>query len=342
MKKNNDLSNNRQLVNILILNYNGWKDTINCLESIFRNSYKNYIVTVIDNGSADNSMDHIGSWAEGKIIPGAEKDFPLNDLFYPPVKKPVSYEFFNTSEINQIQKRKKIPRLTLIQTGANLGFAGGINHGIQLALKENSDYVWLLNNDTLITKDSLNELVRVSNESGNSKITGSVLYYANDPSKVQAWGGGRINFFSGTTRHLTAPGNVDYLTGASLLIPAGILTSVGCLDEGFFLYWEDADFSMRAKKSGWGLEVAEKSILYHKHNTAAKSAIKDNSNFGDIQTSRGIVRFFFKHWGFLALIPVTSRIIRGIFRRIKKGTFKQFPVLIKTMWNAMKNIKKSV
>ena len=85
-------------VSIIILNWNGWQDTIECLESLQRITYPNYQVVVIDNDSANNSMEYIKKWAEGKLDVWVKPDNPLRHLSFPPVKKSIPYLFYNRKE----------------------------------------------------------------------------------------------------------------------------------------------------------------------------------------------------------------------------------------------------
>ena len=86
-------------VTIIILNYNGWKDTIECLESVLRNDYPNYQVIVVDNGSPNNSIEYIKAWAEGRQeVLTPEPTHPLYHLSHPPVKKPIPYIYYTREE----------------------------------------------------------------------------------------------------------------------------------------------------------------------------------------------------------------------------------------------------
>lgn len=86
-------------VGIIILNWNGWKDTIECLESVFRNPYSNYQVIVVDNGSEDGSIEKIKAWTEGKQkILTSEPSHTLYYLSHPPVKKPISCIYYTREE----------------------------------------------------------------------------------------------------------------------------------------------------------------------------------------------------------------------------------------------------
>ena len=139
------------MVYVILLNWNGWKDTIHCLESLFRSDYSDYRVIVCDNASTDGSMEKIKAWAEGKVMPDEELNDQLKPLVFPPVAKPIAYVEYNRAEAEAggNGSEKNTP-LVLIQNGSNDGFSAGNNVGIRYALKKNADYIWLLNNDTVV------------------------------------------------------------------------------------------------------------------------------------------------------------------------------------------------
>ena len=85
-------------VAIIILNWNGWRDTIKCLESVFRIDYPNYQIIVLDNNFPNNSMECIKVWAKGKLDVWIKPNNPLRHLSYPPIKNPVPYVFYNREE----------------------------------------------------------------------------------------------------------------------------------------------------------------------------------------------------------------------------------------------------
>jgi len=162
-------------VYIIILNYNNWADTIECLESVLRNDYPNYQVIVVDNNSSNNSMEYIKAWAEGKLDVWVNPKHPLRYLSFPPVKKPIPYVHYTREEAEnggnkflEDKLKENLPEgittkypMIFIQTGENLGFAGGNNVGIRYAFSKNDfEYIWFLNNDTVIEKDALFKLVQ--------------------------------------------------------------------------------------------------------------------------------------------------------------------------------------
>ena len=159
------------------------------------------------------------------------------------------------------------PDVLILQTGANLGFAGGNNLGIRFAVEHGADYVWLLNNDTIPAPDALSEMVEKARTNPRIGAVASVCYYAHEPGRVEAWGGARVNLWIGFGRNSTRPRADDWfhsLNGTSLLISQEALKDAGLFDEGFFLYWEDTEFCLRLRKRGWRIAAASGSRVLHK------------------------------------------------------------------------------
>ena len=145
-KKNNQDYKEWPQVAIIILNYNGWKDTIECLESLRKSTYNNYWLVVIDNGSTDDSCERIIEWANKKYSNSIEiKDYVDKNHIYCVIYNK------NTAESGGIKEKEQtlssIPatkRLILINNEENLGFAGGCNVGIRYAMRISSKYVFYL------------------------------------------------------------------------------------------------------------------------------------------------------------------------------------------------------
>jgi len=259
----------------VVLNWNGWQDTIACLTAIDGLDYDNRFVIVVDNGSTNDSVQRI---------------------------------------------REAHPAVELICTGRNLGYAGGVNVGIRLALERGAEFVWLLNNDAKPLPNALSALVGKALEQPDLGAVGSVLMYMSSQTEVQAWGGGRVNCWLGRASHATSRKEdpwFDYLTGASLLLRCAALAKVGLFDDGFFLYWEDTDLSFRLRRQGWRLGVAAESVVLHK--VGASSG--DRRRVDRHSTASGI-RFLRKHaripWISVALFLGSrfgNRIVRGHFAR---------------------------
>jgi GT2 family glycosyltransferase len=162
--------------------------------------------------------------------------------------------------------RAAYPRVSLIETGENLGFAAGCNVGIRHAFEEDYEFVWLLNNDTVVAPMALTAMVQTARAREDVGAVGSVLRFMSEPSRVQTWGGGWHHPYLGAGINWTGPvpaGWVRYLVGASMLLRTEALRDVGLLDERFFMYREDTDLCVRLQKSGWLLRVAADSVVYH-------------------------------------------------------------------------------
>lgn len=261
-------------VYIIILNWNGWEDTIECLESIFNINYDNYQVMVCDNFSSDNSVEYVKEWAKGNIK--SKKNLQINKTIPLHCEKPISYIEIGNGTFDKARDSCGVS-LLLIHTGKNLGFAGGNNVGIRYALaQEDGEFVWILNNDTVVDPDSLNALVNKSLESSNIGICGSVLKYYHNPTRIQAIGG-TYNRFLGTTKSIVDLHNVrkvDLPTGASMLVSMKFLASVGLMSEDYFLYYEEIDWSIRGALYNFTIAYSLDSIVFHK-----EGAIIGGSNY---------------------------------------------------------------
>ena len=169
--------------------------------------------------------------------------------------------------------RAAFPQVTVLEAGSNLGFASACNLGIRHAMREGAQYLWLLNNDTVAPPDTCSKLLAKALEQPRAGIVGSVLYFLHRPSEVQAWGGGNLTVWLGynTDFHAPAPlGPNSFLTFASVLIPREVIEKVGLLYEGYFMYWEDADYALRVTRAGYSLTLAEDTAILHKEGGSAE------------------------------------------------------------------------
>ncbi|NOR54699.1 MAG: glycosyltransferase [Sulfurovum sp.] len=320
-------------VYIILLNYNGWKDTIECLESVLKSDYSNYQIIVVDNDSPNNSMDYIINWAEGKQKVIYDENSELKYLSQPYEKKPLEYVYYEKDEAfkggNKEKEEKYSNPIIFIQSGENGGFAAGNNIGIKYALaKADFEYIWLLNNDTVIEPISLKILINdaIKNDGG---ISGSTLMYYDNPKELQAYGG-YINKFFGTSKHILDADDIedklDYVSGASFLINKNVIGSIGLLPEEYFLYYEETDYCFNAKKNGYKLKVSLTSIVFHKEggSTGANKNPAKKSEFMDILSLKNRIKFHTKYLGGGAglwlglMITFLNRIKRGQLNRIWK------------------------
>jgi len=271
-------------VYIIIVNWNGWRDTIECLESLFGSDYTNYTVVVCDNASSDGSLEQIRLWASGGTIASCANP-QLAHLTSPPIAKPIPLTPYLSSHESLSAPTSHHP-LVLIQNGANLGFAGGCNVGLRYALAHDGcEYAWLLNNDTVVERDTLTELVEKMRTEPRLGICGSVLLDYGSERTVQAFGGRRYSAWSGrvlpqfksTLSESQIPSQpIDYVHGASMLVRREFLQTVGLMEEAYFLYFEELDWAMRARDR-FLIGYASLSFVYHKEGASIGTNVRIQS-----------------------------------------------------------------
>jgi len=244
-------------VAIVLVNWNGWRDTLECLESLLSLRYPDFRIVVCDNGSQDDSLCRIRMWTQAQGIRVSEygrseaEDGGLPD-----------------GAVNLI---------TLIRNGSNLGFAGGNNVGLRYGLAAGCfDCFWLLNNDTVVEPDALARLMDRMGEDRSIGICGSTVLHYHERDRIQALGGGhycrwiglpwhhgRFTRWTGTVDRRRAESWLNYIEGASMLVSRRFLEQVGLMNEEYFLYFEELDWAVRAK-GRFRLGYAPYSIVYHK------------------------------------------------------------------------------
>lgn len=225
--------------------------------------------------------------------------------------------------------RSAFPSATVIEAGRNLGFAGGSNLGIRQALGGTARFVWLLNNDTVVAPDALVAMTDVMEGSDEVGIVGSVVRRFAPLDSVEAWGGGTVNAYLATTRRVTMPGKgrLDYVAGTSMLIRREVFEDVGILDEDFFFYMEDVDFSCRAVACGWRLAVAPKGIVFHKGGATVNNGDRQRSGRADRHHVRSSGVFIGRHAGRWTIPSATVRLAGITARRVMHGKLHKLPEL---------------
>ncbi len=218
----------------------------------------------------------------------------------------------NGSEPEDVRRLQDAhPNLDILRNEKNAGFGGGNNLGIQRALEQGADYVWLINNDAFPDPSALSALVAKAQAEPRAGGVGSMIYEAEHPAQIQCRGGGRLYPWLGYARLLKPPGGrLDFLTGTSLLLSAPALRQIHGFDELFFLYWEDADLCLRLREAGWTLEVAEGSKVFH----AMSSTTRKNPGLRAFHISRSLVLFLRRHHA----CPGTASLSASLFQSLGK------------------------
>lgn len=328
---------------VILVNWRGSDDTIECLESLLRCPTPLRVI-VCDNASGDGSVEKIAAWARGDL-PAVAKSEALAHLSAPPIAKPVNLTILNREEASRT--RLPGPGLTLVETGGNLGFAGGNNVGLQLALNDPGiDYIWLLNNDTAVHPDAPAAIIRAFESDGQIGMLGARICFYYRPHHLQLLNGYR--FSSWTGRGYPIAGNADanipadieqvraqtdFVCGAALAVTRQFAEVIGPMDENYFLYFEEIDWAVRARphfKTGF----AGDAIVYHKEGGSIGSS-RDTSRrsaMSEYYLARSKILFGRKHC--IAKLPsLLGHNLLLAARRITQGHFGKAGAIIRGSFN---------
>ncbi len=173
--------------------------------------------------------------------------------------------------------KNQFSRAHFIKNAKNTGFACGNNVGIRFALEKFADYVLILNNDATLEKNTLARLINTSQEKTKGIIISPLIL--NKDGRSVWFAGGEINWFKMRTQHLTKISSkklypTQYCTGCAMFISKEVFKKIGLFDERYFLYYEDADFSVRAKEAGFDLFISPSARVIHYEQSSIKNNLK--------------------------------------------------------------------
>ncbi|UTB33073.1 MAG: glycosyltransferase family 2 protein [Methanobacterium sp. ERen5] len=261
----------------IVLNWNGWQDTLECLKSIDKVNYPNYFFILADNDSEDDSLDRIRSYCNTKPDHKINKKSEISDK----IKNLVEIDFENLNDIkinlNNSLNSNKLKNIILIKNDENYGFTGGNNIALNFA-KQNlkPDYYLLLNNDTVVEPDFLKNMMHSVQKHDNVGFAGPKIYYYKpaEVSNLLSFTGGTINL---NTSEPSPVGKdqidigqheydrvVDYVEGSCMLVSSELAESVGFFNQDYFTYWEEIDWCIRGKTAGFNTIYTHKAKIWHK------------------------------------------------------------------------------
>ena len=211
----------------VILNTNRREDTLACLASLGRNTYRDHHIIVLDNASSDGSVPAI---------------------------------------------RSAFPAVQIIALTENLGYAGNNNVGIKAAMAQGADWVFVLNEDTILDPVCLEQLINIGESDAKTGIVGPMVYHHDEPTIIQSAGGVLSRYWESwhiaqnepDQQQFLHPRAVDWVSGCAILLRRAVIEQVGMLDERFFYYWEETEWCIRATKAGWRILHAPQAKLWHK------------------------------------------------------------------------------
>ena len=311
-------------VYLVLVNFNGWSDTIECLESLLRSDYPDLRVLVVDNGSSDGSVERLLEWARGGSQPSQPASAALRNLSWPPVSKPVDHIVISADSTRE-KHQGAFPRVSFIVSAKNLGFAGGNNIALRLLLESDATgYAGLVNNDMVVAPDAVSAMVTAIEKDSSLGAVGGVVLDYNDPDVVQIIGGGWMSAVSGMSRvfgagvrrgEIRQPPPLGYVCGGWLLMRMETLRRVGVLDERYFLYAEDADWGERMRAQGYRLGCTTTSVVWHK----GSNTIGSRSAFQDYHVVHSALLFARKHAPAFTPFAAAYSVARCLLPKIVRG-----------------------
>jgi len=324
---------------IVLINYKGHEDTIECIESILKSKFQNFQIIVIDNSPDYVSLEELHKWAEGN---GTVKT-DYSEFLYPVSTKPLDYIIVNQENLYNNSYKEKI---IIVKASQNLGFAAGNNIGIRYALKCNDfNYIWLLNNDTIIFEDTINKMLEPIKQPEYNRvgIIGLKQLYYNNPKRIQACGA-RFNKYFALGKHIGENEldigqydrliiKSDYVVGASMLVSHDFLIDVGLMCEEYFLYYEEIDWVQRAKNMGYTIKIHQNARILHKQ--GASIGKKRNRNliaeYSSIRARIIITKKFFPRY----ILTVYISVICVLINRLIRFEFSRIPNVLKAIYSGM-------
>jgi hypothetical protein len=168
--------------------------------------------------------------------------------------------------------RTQYPEVEIINLTQNLGYAGNNNVGIEVALAHGAEWVFVLNEDTVLAPDCIARLVEAGESDAKVGIVGPLVYHFDEPTVIQsaggridqAWRAWHIGQNVEDSGEFAAPQAVDWISGCAIMVRRALIEEVGMLDERFYYYWEETEWCVRARAKGWRALMTPHAKLWHK------------------------------------------------------------------------------
>ncbi len=241
--------------------------------------------------------------------------------------------------------RDEFPSVRVAEQSSNLGFAAGVNAGLEYTLDEGADYVLLLNNDIELDGNAVSALVEAALAHPKSAFVGPMIYYADRPSVIWS-AGGAVSFWTGNIRHVglreedagqyVGVMEVDYVTACAVLASAEAVRTVGPMDEGYYMYNEDTDWCVRARDAGFDVLFAPSARIWHKVSMSSGGGL---TPFKIYHRLRSTLRFFSLHarpYHWFGIVPLTVvRTIGFAVRELVRGRGANVAAIVRSLWDSM-------
>ncbi len=301
--------NKNPRVCIVLVNWNGERDTLICLESLLALDYANFQVVISDNGSRPESLDVIKQWIGSHSV--ANLSTPEG--------------FF----------------CVVIENGTNLGFTGANTVGINYALAHAADYVLFLNNDTIVTSDFLTKMIEAAESDSKVGIVGCKIFYSaqEEDGRHKIWSLGGYTFAKGMPVNVASNEydradwrgvrSQELINGCCMLIKRGVIESVGVQDDRLFFGMDDVEYSFRAARNGWKNLVNLDALIYH----SASQSVVSHADLQIYYLFRNVLIFrsrsfaWYQNMAFYSYFALRYVVIAGLYRwlvgksRVNLGMF---------------------
>jgi GT2 family glycosyltransferase len=304
------------LCKIILVNWKRAADTCACLVSLKKTLGIKWYAVICENGSPDNSASELKHFLAGMYI-----ERPRTNTI------PEILDYY-------ADDADDMPCVTLVLSQSNLGFAGGCNFAYQHSASVKAEFVWFLNNDTVVEPDTLIRMVERMQQDQSIGLCGSTVIYAHDRRTVQVLGGASYSPWTGFIREIgqgnpwpckinahEVEGHIRYVYGASMLATVKFIEQVGPMCEDFFLYYEELDWAERARRAGFRLAYAPQAVVFHKEGAVLGSGKNTRrsmlSEYYGILGRLTITRRYYP----LALPTVYLFTLLQILRRCMQGKF---------------------
>ncbi|WP_421902065.1 glycosyltransferase family 2 protein [Maridesulfovibrio sp.] len=315
---------------VIVLNYCTYSATLDCLESVhtaakdsrFLQKGHDICLCVCDNGSEDDSIHHFMSWANQNYA---------------------SEEWLSVAEGEQIQPQSiAAKRFVLVINGSNKGYAAGNNVALRLMSEHaDFDYYLVLNSDVVVEQDSLYYLLKDATEKSDYSIFGGTIVFADSPDTIQCAGGWRYNpilsrvkpCFGGRNINEVGSGvdpRMDYIYGACMLVRAEVFRKCGFFNEDLFLYFEEIDFCLRARRKGFNLKWSQEAVIHHRHGHTVSKISEAQREYYEMW---GVLTITGKYNPFCFLFVVPLRLVVKSFLFIARGKASMIGPLFRSCYD---------
>lgn len=317
---------------VILVNYNNAQDTLACLGALQKLTELPAHVVVVDNASRPDELQKLrDGW--GKL----------------------------TGSFCENPAASPLPANILLTLPQNTGFSGGNNAALRVLLASSPcSAFWILNNDTEPTPDALHALCQRLNNRSDAGMCGSTLVFSADKRTVQCSAGAALSLWTGATHFLCSQEGVSQvrhrqaeeverqlgeITGASVLMPRHVIEKIGLMDESYFLYREDSEWSLRCRKHGFTLAWAPESIVFHKEGgSSGAHSMRKNGNTAHLAPQKSALVDFLSLRNRVFLIrtyapwalPVVFVSFAGVcLNRIRRGQANRLPLILRAAWHGL-------